>query len=52
MKHHRKSFIILQQTDNTGYVAEESSKNHRDFFSVIFVLHPDLKYHPRMELRA
>lgn len=28
-------------------MAEESSKNHRDFFSMIFVLHPDLKYHSK-----
>lgn len=47
-----KSFIILQQAEKcSGYVVEESSKNHRDF-SVIFVPHPDLNTIPRMELRA
>lgn len=36
----------------SGYVVEESSKNHRDFFYVIFVFHLDLNTIPKMELRA
>lgn len=28
-------------------MVEDSSKNHRDFFSVIFVHYLDLKHHPR-----
>lgn len=28
-------------------MAEESSKNYRDFFSVIFIPHTDLGHHPQ-----
>lgn len=37
----------MTSTKACGCVVEESSKNHRDFFSVIFVPHGDLEHHPQ-----